>query len=237
MEAKARERAEDVLRRIAEAEAHVHGTTVEAVHFHEVGAVDTIVDVCGAAFALECLEVDRVLSTPPYAGGGTVHCAHGEMPVPAPGTAAILGDLAWSPGVGGERLTPTGAALYASFARPMNHGSSVRAKAVGYGSGKRDPKEGPPNLVRVQLAEEGAPASASETRRPCTFTPTRTGTSVRSSTSPAWTFAASQSSTIGAMRADSSSRSKAVNRPAIALATSSMGRPRRRRCENRAVPA
>jgi len=78
-----------VLRRIAEAEAKVHGIPVELVHFHEVGAVDTLVDVCGAVWALERLGVERVAASAPLLGEGTVECAHGIMPVPAPGTAAV----------------------------------------------------------------------------------------------------------------------------------------------------
>jgi len=161
LSAASRVRAEDVLRRIGAAEARVHGTTIERVHFHEVGAVDTLVDVCGASFALERLGVERVLSRPPYAGGGSVRCAHGEMPVPAPGTAAILAELPWIAGTGGERLTPTGAALYASLSDGPP--GLFRADAQGYGAGARDPDEGPPNLVRVQLGRTEIETGAGET--------------------------------------------------------------------------
>src|SRR5262245_9014679 len=104
-----------VLERLALAEAAVHGLPVEEVHFHEVGAVDTLIDVAGAALALERLGVRRVLATTPYVGGGTVRCAHGELPVPAPGTAELLRGIPVRRGPGGERLTPTGAALLAEL--------------------------------------------------------------------------------------------------------------------------
>ncbi len=149
---RARERATGVLRRIAEAESQVHGIPLESVHFHEVGAVDTLIDVAGAVYALELLEVDRVFSTPPLIGDGTVRCAHGEMPVPAPGTAEILKGMPILRGGGGERLTPTGAALLAELAE-FSGAEQFCAERVGYGAGARDPKDGPPNLVRVQLGQ------------------------------------------------------------------------------------
>ncbi len=152
-----RSKAARVLGRIARAEARVHGTDVESVHFHEVGAVDTLVDVCGAALALERLGIVRVASTPPLLGEGTLRSAHGELPVPAPGTAELLIGLPVRAGGGaGERLTPTGAALLAELAdfEPLG---GFRAERVGYGAGTRDPAEGPPNLVRVQLGVELGP--------------------------------------------------------------------------------
>ncbi len=149
----ARDRAGGVLRRIAVAEGEVHGTSPEAVHFHEVGAVDTLVDVCGAALALERLEVERVHASPPLAGSGTVTCAHGEMPVPAPGTAGIMRGLPMSLGGGGERLTPTGAAVLAELVDAFEPPPVFRSATVGYGAGTRDPATGPPNLLRVQLGD------------------------------------------------------------------------------------
>src|SRR6185503_3743021 len=101
----------------AVAEARVHGTTPEEIHFHEIGAVDTLVDVCGAVFALELLAVEHVVSSPPITGIGTVRCMHGEMPVPTPAVAELLrGKPAIVGGGNGERLTPTGAALLVELA-------------------------------------------------------------------------------------------------------------------------
>jgi hypothetical protein len=146
------QRALAVFRRIAVAEGAVHGCAPEEVHFHEVGAVDTIVDVAGAALALQRLEVERVFSTPPVTGTGTVRCAHGEMPVPAPAVAEILrGRPLVIAGGAGERLTPTGAALLAELAPVFEAPGAFAAERVGYGAGHRDPHEGPPNVLRVQL--------------------------------------------------------------------------------------
>ncbi|MFT5289560.1 MAG: hypothetical protein ACI8QS_002236 [Planctomycetota bacterium] len=152
----ARARSVAVLCRIAEAEAEVHGTTVERVHFHEVGAVDTLIDVAGAVMALESLGIERVLARPPYVGGGTIRGAHGVMPVPAPGTAVILRGVPHELGEGGERLTPTGAALLAELVDEFLTGEGVifQAQSIGHGAGMRTPERGPANLVRVQWGEQ-----------------------------------------------------------------------------------
>jgi uncharacterized protein (TIGR00299 family) protein len=157
-----RARAAAVLRRIAEAEARVHGIGVEEVHFHEVGAVDTLVDVAGAVLALERLQVERVVASAPYLGGGTVECAHGTLPVPAPATAELLLGLPQVRGEGGERTTPTGAALLAELADVVGAGGgdALRTLALGLGAGTRDPESGPANALRVSLAESGAASGA-----------------------------------------------------------------------------
>jgi uncharacterized protein (TIGR00299 family) protein len=160
MSSAARERARAVLWRIAVAEARVHGTTPDEIHFHEVGAADALIDVCGAALALERLEVERVLATPPLVGSGTVRCAHGEMPVPAPATAELLRGVPCVHGGGGERLTPTGAALLAGLAERFEPPGAFVTRAIGYGAGHRDPREGPPNIARVQLGVEVAASAA-----------------------------------------------------------------------------
>lgn len=158
----AQARARAVFRRLAEAEARVHGTTVEAIHFHEVGAVDALIDVCGAALALERLGVARVLATPPATGVGTVRCAHGEVPVPAPAVVELLRGRPHLLGGGsGERLTPTGAALLVELCDAFEAPGTFVARAVGYGAGHRDPSDGPPNVLRVQL---GRPAPAAPPR-------------------------------------------------------------------------
>jgi uncharacterized protein (TIGR00299 family) protein len=146
------ERALAVFRRIAVAEGRVHGCSPDEVHFHEVGAVDTIVDVVGAALALERLGVEVVHASAPLTGAGTVRCAHGEMPVPTPAVAEILRGRDLVVGGGnGERLTPTGAALLAEFAPTFAALSAFSPSAIGYGAGHRDPADGPPNILRVQL--------------------------------------------------------------------------------------
>ncbi|MBL8863552.1 MAG: nickel pincer cofactor biosynthesis protein LarC [Planctomycetes bacterium] len=145
-------RALAVFRRIAVAEGRVHGCDPDEVHFHEVGAVDTLVDVVGAAFALERLGVARVESSAPVTGTGTVRCAHGEMPVPAPAVVELLrGRALLVTGGAGERLTPTGAAILAEYVTEFGRLAAFVPARVGYGAGHRDPKDGPPNVLRVQL--------------------------------------------------------------------------------------
>src|SRR5262245_42174850 len=159
----ARARAERILRRIAEAEARVHGIDVEEVHFHEVGAVDTLIDVCGATLALERLGIERVLATTPYVGGGTVQCAHGELPVPAPGTAELLRGIPQRRGPGGERVTPTGAALLAEWVERFEPGEALVVERQGLGGGQREPELGPPNFVRVALCTSAPPGAGART--------------------------------------------------------------------------
>lgn len=146
-----RERALSALWRIAVAEGKVHGLDPREVHLHEVGAVDTLVDVCGAALAFERLGIDEVLATPPLLGSGTVRCAHGELPVPTPAVVALLAGAPTRAGGGGERLTPTGAALLAEWVEAWEPTRLFTSLACGYGAGTRDPAQGPPNLCRVQL--------------------------------------------------------------------------------------
>ncbi len=154
------ERSTRVLLLLAQAEARVHGVAVDAVHFHEVGAVDTLIDVAGAALACELLDVQTAHCSPPLTGEGTVTCAHGELAVPVPAVVEILCGQPMRLGGGeGERLTPTGAALLAELCPEFGANIEFRASALGYGAGRCDPATGPPNLVRVQLGQlhEGAP--------------------------------------------------------------------------------
>lgn len=151
------ERAKDRARRIttvlAEAEAEVHGVPVEKVHFHEVGAVDSIVDMLGSAVALELLDVDTMSCGALPISRGFVKCDHGIMPVPAPATAYLMRGL---PTVGvdrkGELVTPTGAAIVAALCEVLGPPPAMTLKGVGYGAGDReDPKV--PNLLRLMLGE------------------------------------------------------------------------------------
>lgn len=149
-------RALAVFQAIAEAEAFVHGETVDSVHFHEVGALDSIVDICGIAIALDLLDIDTVTTDPVHIGGGTVRSAHGLLPVPAPATARLLlsgGAVFATPHEGeataGELLTPTGAAVLttlATFGRPA---ITPAGQGVGFG-GKTLPW---PNMLRVWVGE------------------------------------------------------------------------------------
>ncbi len=160
-----RARSEAVLVRIAEAEGRVHGVPASEVHFHEVGAVDTLIDVCGASLALELLEVDEVRCTVPITGEGTVRCAHGEMPVPVPAVVELLRGRAMKIAGGpGERLTPTGAAMLAEFCPEFGAPGEFITTHLGYGAGRRDALEGPPNLVRVMLGQTAQEVCLSETQ-------------------------------------------------------------------------
>ena len=141
---------------LAAAEARVHGTTIDEVHFHEVGAIDSIVDLLGNVLALELLGVETLSCGPLPVGRGFVRCAHGLMPVPAPATAYLCEGL---PTVGvdrtGELVTPTGAALVSTLCDTFGPPPAMTARAIGYGAGDRDDPD-VPNLLRVVLGEVGA---------------------------------------------------------------------------------
>ncbi len=137
---------------IAEAEAKVHGKPVSEVHFHEVGATDSIIDIVGAAICFNALDPDRILCRPPELGGGFVRCAHGTLPVPAPATAEILkGFPVRSGGVDSEATTPTGAAILAHYADEFIENPAYKAGRIGYGIGHKD--FAIPNVLRVFIAE------------------------------------------------------------------------------------
>jgi pyridinium-3,5-bisthiocarboxylic acid mononucleotide nickel chelatase len=142
-------RALDVFRRLGEVEAAIHGTTLEAIHFHEVGAVDSIIDICAAALVLELLGNPRVYSAPPPLGSGTVRIAHGVVPVPVPATLALLKDLPVRFEGVGELTTPTGAALLKAFATIEAPPPGV-IERIGYGLGTKDFKDRA-NVLRMSL--------------------------------------------------------------------------------------
>jgi uncharacterized protein (TIGR00299 family) protein len=148
---------------LGEAEAAIHSISIEKVHFHEVGAVDTIVDIVCAAAGAETLGVDRWLSSPLNVGSGTVVCQHGTLPVPAPATLALLADAAvYSAGIPMERVTPTGAALLRMLDVRYQPLPPMRVQASGYGAGGRE-TPGEPNLLRLLVGEqEDAQAHQSE---------------------------------------------------------------------------
>ncbi|MBN2084012.1 MAG: nickel pincer cofactor biosynthesis protein LarC [Anaerolineales bacterium] len=151
-----RERSLRTFRALAEAESKVHGEPVEKIHFHEVGAVDAIVDIVGTAICLELLGVDRVYSSPLHIGAGTVQSAHGLLPVPAPATAELLrGVPVYGRDVDAELVTPTGAALLAGLTADFDGAPPMRVGFVGYGAGTRDLPWA--NLLRVTVgsAEDG----------------------------------------------------------------------------------
>ena len=137
---------------IAEAESHVHGKTVEEIHFHEVGTADAIADIAGVCLLMHMIAPQKVIASPIHVGSGNVHCAHGILPVPAPATAFILQGLPIYSGViKGELCTPTGAALLKHFVTEFKEMPVMRTLAIGYGMGKKDFERA--NCVRVLLGE------------------------------------------------------------------------------------
>ena len=141
-----------ILQRLAEAEARVHRTDIENIHFHEVGAVDAVIDVVGAVIGIEDLQIDRVYCSPLHLGTGTVECAHGTLPVPAPATAELVkGYPVYSTGVVGELLTPTGAAILTTLAEDFGSMPPLSIDRIGYGAGTSDPAI--PNLLRLFIGE------------------------------------------------------------------------------------
>ena len=141
-----------VYRSIAEAEAEVHGTTPDEVHFHEVGSLDAVADVVGACMLLEALHTEQVLVSPIHAGNGTVWCAHGMLPVPAPATEVLLRGIPWYSGdIMTELCTPTGAALLREFATGFGSMPVVRVEKTGYGFGTKQFDR--PNCLRAFLGE------------------------------------------------------------------------------------
>jgi pyridinium-3,5-bisthiocarboxylic acid mononucleotide nickel chelatase len=138
---------------IADAEAKVHQIDKQRVHFHEVGALDSIADIVGAAICLDYLKVDRVISSPIQLGGGTVKCAHGMMPVPAPATAEIIRRVPVRSGlVNHEATTPTGAAILVAIVDEFTDQINFPIHKIAYGIGQRDISD-LPNVLRVYLSE------------------------------------------------------------------------------------
>jgi len=149
-----KQRAARAFQLLGEAEAGIHSIPIERVHFHEVGAVDTIVDIVCAAAGAEELQIDRWLASDLNVGSGTVVCAHGTLPVPAPATLALLGDAPiYSAGSPMERITPTGAALLRMLDVHYAPLPAMRVAAAGYGAGGRD-TPAQPNILRLLVGEE-----------------------------------------------------------------------------------
>ena len=144
-------RALEIFEALAEAEAKVHGTQIEAVHFHEVGAVDAIVDVTGAAVGLEALGIDRVTCTPLAIGHGSIHSDHGLLPLPTPATIELLAGIPTVPAaVAWETVTPTGAAILRTVVDQFGWMPPMTIEKVGYGAGN-DRQGGLPNVLRAVL--------------------------------------------------------------------------------------
>ncbi|MGA2098078.1 MAG: nickel pincer cofactor biosynthesis protein LarC [Candidatus Acidiferrum sp.] len=148
-----RERAAAIFRNLGDAEARVHDVPVEKIHFHEVGAVDAIVDIVGACIGFHALGIEKFACSALNVGGGTARMAHGVLPVPAPATARLLqGKPTYSNGVQKELVTPTGAAIVATLCEKFGPQPGMSVSAIGYGAGTAD-LEGQPNVVRIMVGE------------------------------------------------------------------------------------
>lgn len=171
--ARQRDLATRMFQKIAEAEAKVHGTTVDKVHFHEVGAVDSIADLVGTAIGWDLLGVNRAVCSPVPTGHGFVEIAHGRCAVPCPGTAELLRGVPLAQlAVEGELTTPTGAAIVSTLADAFGPLPAMTVERIGYGAGQRD--YGHPNLLRLVIGESVGESSAS----PASETSPRTETIV-----------------------------------------------------------
>jgi len=173
--AEVRDNATAVFRALAAVEARVHGQSVEEVHFHEVGAEDTIVDVVCACLGVHLLGLERIYSSAVTTGSGVVECAHGTMPVPPPGA---MGNLVGVPirtgGLAGERTTPTGAALLEVLVDEFEPDITWVPETVGYGAGTRD-DPGVPNLLRISVGEQTVASARARVWELCCTLDTATG--------------------------------------------------------------
>ncbi len=148
-----RERAGAIFQKLGKAEARVHDVSLEKIHFHEIGAVDAIVDIVGACIGFHALGIERFACSALNVGGGTARMAHGLLPVPAPATANLLqGKPTYSNGVEKELVTPTGAAIVATLCDSFGPQPAMSVSAIGYGAGTAD-LEGQPNVVRIMVGD------------------------------------------------------------------------------------
>jgi uncharacterized protein (TIGR00299 family) protein len=158
----AKSRASELFQRLGEVEAAIHQVTVDEIHLHEVGALDSIIDIVGSVFALEWFKADRIVSSPLNVGGGMVNSAHGLFPVPAPATLKLLeGVPVYSSGVQRELVTPTGALLVSSYASAFGPTPAMAVERAGYGAGDRDPSD-TPNVLRVMVGQTNARATTED---------------------------------------------------------------------------
>ena len=156
-------RATRIFSQLAEAEAHVHNEPIEKIHFHEVGALDAIIDVCGAAIGFELLGIEKFISSPLRVGKGMIEMAHGRFPIPPPAVAELLkGKPIYAGDIEGEFVTPTGAAIISTVCEEFGPIPSMRIDANGYGAGARDHQKFP-NVLRVFVGETESTAVADET--------------------------------------------------------------------------
>jgi len=164
LESGIKEKSIGIFIRLAEAEAKVHRTTVDHIHFHEVGAMDAIIDVVGSVAGLAALGIEKIVCSALHVGAGSVECAHGTLPVPAPATVELIrGKPIYSTGVQGELLTPTGAAILTTLAAEFGPMPAMTLKTTGYGAGNADISI--PNLLRISIGESTEEIKGLESER------------------------------------------------------------------------
>jgi pyridinium-3,5-bisthiocarboxylic acid mononucleotide nickel chelatase len=160
LSAAAKDRAAAIFRNLGEAEAAVHDVPIDKIHFHEVGAVDAIVDIVGSSIGFSALGIEKFACSALNVGGGTAKMAHGVLPVPAPATAKLLlGKPTYSTGIQRELVTPTGAAIVATLCDSFGPQPPMTVAAIGYGAATSD-LEGQPNVMRLMIGEAAATTSA-----------------------------------------------------------------------------
>ena len=162
LSAAVKEQSSAIFKKLGEAEATVHDVPLEKIHFHEVGAVDAIVDIVGACVGFSALGIESFACSPLNVGGGTAKMAHGVLPVPAPAAARLLiGKPSYSNGVQKELVTPTGAAIVATLCQSFGPQPSMSISAIGYGAGTAD-LEGQPNVLRLMIGDAATKSTAAE---------------------------------------------------------------------------
>ncbi|MEK6776356.1 MAG: nickel pincer cofactor biosynthesis protein LarC [bacterium] len=152
-----KEKSSRIFQLLAKAEAEVHNVEISSVHFHEVGAVDAVIDIVGAVIGMESLGIHKIIASPVNVGSGIVKTAHGILPVPAPATVSLLqGKPTYAGGISMELTTPTGAAILAGLVQEFRDQPLMKVERIGYGLGKADPP-GWPNCLRILIGEENNP--------------------------------------------------------------------------------
>ena len=155
LSSKVKELSKKIFNYVAVAEAKVHGKAISEIHFHEVGAIDSIVDIIGTAICIDSLNIDKIVASKLHVGMGFVKCQHGLMPIPAPATLEIIknGKIpVYSKGIEGELVTPTGAAIVAALADEFGNQPDMEIERIGYGSGFKDFEI--PNMLRLTLGKK-----------------------------------------------------------------------------------
>ncbi len=211
-----RELANRIFRRLAEAEAKVHGTTIEKVHFHEVGAVDSIADIVGSAIAWDLLGVERIACAPVPTGSGFVEIAHGRCSIPAPATAELLRGIPLADfAVEGELTTPTGAAIAAALIDHFGPPPAMTITHIGYGAGQKDFQH--PNILRL-LVGEAASAAGQGVVAPIADAVVLLETNLDDATGESLGYAIEQLWAAGALDVSTTPLAMKKNRPGVLLA-------------------